>query len=125
MTRSDPMDVDRESNGVPSSPPSAPQPGAQTSFSVPIPNGIKINTAVNGKGDDAPAPPPHKSNPSSPVPTTEDEAEEYKSAGNKFFKEKDYRNAIIQYTKGMFAKKIKKIRRLKPSTPRSGGNTPC
>ncbi|ROT38557.1 small glutamine-rich tetratricopeptide repeat-containing protein A [Sodiomyces alkalinus F11] len=105
MNRSDPMDVDRESNGVPSSPPSAPQPGAQTTFSVPVPNGITVNTAVNGNGSgsggDAPAPPPHKSNPSSPVPTTEDEAEEYKSAGNKFFKEKDYKNAIMQYTKAV------------------------
>ena len=96
MSRSEPMDVDRESNGA-SSPPPAPQP--QTSFSVPIPNGI--NTAVNGNGEDAPAPPPHKSNPSSPVPTAEDEAEAYKAAGNKFFKDKDYKNAIVQYSKGM------------------------
>lgn len=93
------MDIDRESNATPSSPPSAPQPGPQASFSVPIPNGI--NTAVNGDGDNAPAPPPHKSNPSSPVPTTEDEAEAYKAAGNRFFKEKDYKNAIIQYTKAI------------------------
>lgn len=98
------MDIDRESSAAPSSPPAAaaaaaasPQPSAQTSFSVPKPNGI--NTNINGNGD-APAPPPHKSNPSSPVPTTEDEAEAYKAAGNKFFKEKDYKNAILQYSKG-------------------------
>ncbi|TDZ51807.1 DnaJ-like protein subfamily C member 7-like protein [Colletotrichum trifolii] len=90
------MDVDRDSNAAPSSPAAAPQPSAQASFSVPIPNGI--NTNVNG---DAPPPPPHKSNPSSPVPTTEDEAESYKAAGNKFFKEKDYKNAIIQYSKAI------------------------
>jgi DnaJ homolog subfamily C member 7 len=59
-----------------------------------------INNPANG--DAAPAPPPHRSNPSSPVPTAEDEAEAYKAAGNKFFKEKDYKNAIIQYTKGRF-----------------------
>jgi DnaJ family protein C protein 7 len=88
------MDVDRDSSAVPSSPP-PPQPKKQSSFSVPIPNGI--NTAVNGEG---PVPPPHKSNPSSPIPTTEEEAESYKAAGNRFFKEKDYKNAIIQYTKG-------------------------
>ncbi|KAF6815680.1 tetratricopeptide [Colletotrichum sojae] len=100
------MDVDRESNAAPSSPAPAPtpaaaatpQPSAQASFSVPIPNGI--NTNVNGNGN-APPPPPHKSNPSSPVPTTEDEAESYKAAGNKFFKEKDYKNAIIQYSKAI------------------------
>lgn len=111
MSRPEPMDVDRESTGAgaaPSSPSApaaaasnsaAPQPAPQTSFSVPIPNGISINTAVNG--EDAPMPPPHKSNPSSPVPTTEDEAEAYKAAGNKFFKDKDFKNAIVQYSKGM------------------------
>ena len=96
----DKMDVDREAAASP------PAPGPQASFSVPVsstngtketPKPPKINT--NGA---APPPPPHKSNPSSPVPTTEDEAESYKAAGNKFFKEKDFRNAIIQYTKGKF-----------------------
>ncbi|KAH7038189.1 uncharacterized protein B0I36DRAFT_236311 [Microdochium trichocladiopsis] len=96
----DKMDVDRETASSP------PAPGPQASFSVPVtastngtketPKPSKINT--NGAG---PVPPPHKSNPSSPVPTTEDEAESYKAAGNKFFKEKDYRNAIIQYTKAI------------------------
>lgn len=96
----DKMDVDRETAN--SSPPAA---AAQSSFTVPITsptNGTKetpkiprVNT--NGSG---PVPPPHRSNPSSPVPTNEDEAESYKAAGNKFFKEKDYKNAIVQYTKG-------------------------
>jgi DnaJ family protein C protein 7 len=110
MSRPEPMDVDRESTGAPSSPSTpaaasaaAPQPAPQTAFSVPIPNGLNINTAVNGTsgGEDAPMPPPHKSNPSSPVPTTEDEAEAYKAAGNRFFKDKDFKNAIVQYSKGM------------------------
>lgn len=112
----DKMDVDKE---TPSSPPASasasapapapvPAPGPQASFSVPVPastNGTKEKPKTpqidtNGAG---PVPPPHKSNPSSPVPTTEDEAESYKAAGNKFFKERDYRNAIIQYTKGMLS----------------------
>ncbi|KAK8049859.1 hypothetical protein PG994_011589 [Apiospora phragmitis] len=66
---------------------------------------INIPTNTNGTkeptNDEGPAPPPHRSNPSSPVPTTEDEAESYKAAGNKFFKERDYRNAIIQYSRAV------------------------
>ena len=98
----DKMDVDREASAAPpSSPPTQPQPAAgKPKFTVPL--NIPTNTngtkePANGEG---PAPPPHRSNPSSPVPTTEDEAESYKAAGNKFFKEKDYRNAIIQYSRG-------------------------
>lgn len=93
----DKMDVDREPSAAP---PSSP-PQQQSQFTVPISsptNGDKSPT--NGEG---PVPPPHRSNPSSPVPSAADEAEAYKAAGNKFFKEKDYKNAIVQYTKGMFA----------------------
>lgn len=94
----DKMDVDRDGSAAPSSSPPA---GAS---SKPAKHTVPINTSVNGSKDDGnaegPAPPPHKSNPSSPVPTTADEAESFKAAGNKFFKEKDYKNAIIQYTKG-------------------------
>lgn len=88
------MDVDREPepvNGA-SSPVSSPQPSAQTNFSVPIPD---VDTQ-------APAPPPHKSNPSSPITTAEDDAKSYKDAGNRHFKEKNYAKAIEQYTKGSF-----------------------
>lgn len=85
------MDVDQEPvNGAK---PSSPQPSAQTNFSVPIPNGTNHQ--------EAPAPPPHRSNPSSPVPTPEDDAEAYKAAGNRFFKEKNYAKAIEQYSKGL------------------------
>ncbi len=110
----DKMDLDKE---TPPNPPLSPQPQAQASFSVPISsptNGVKdvpskASTKSSASGEKAapkhqeapaPAPPPHGSRPSSPVPTAADEAEAYKAAGNKFFKEKDYRNAIIQYTKG-------------------------
>lgn len=91
----DRMDVDGDiamPNGAPSSPAHAAMPG---SFDIPSSNG---NT--NGE---APAPPPHKSPPASPeappAPTPED-AEAFKTTGNKFYKAKEYRKAIEEYTKG-------------------------
>lgn len=86
------MDVDREPVNGASSPVSSPPPSAQTNFSVPIPD-----------NSEAPAPPPHKSNPSSPITTPEDDAESYKNAGNRHFKEKNYAKAIEQYSKGELA----------------------
>jgi hypothetical protein len=56
--------------------------------------------APNGN-DEAPAPPPHKSNPSSPIPSPLEDAESCKTAGNRLFKEKNYAKAIEQYSKGM------------------------
>lgn len=108
MSNRNSMDIDREpANGNPSSPPpqSSPVPSgpSQSTFTVPVTNGAAspVTSPVNGNGDgDVPVPPPHKSNPSSPKPTPEDEAEEFKNAGNKFFKEKDYQRAIAEYTKG-------------------------
>lgn len=101
----DKMDVDREASAAPpSSPPPQPQPTAgKNKFTVPltIPTNANTNGTKEPTNGEGPAPPPHRSNPSSPVPTTEDEAESYKAAGNKFFKERDYRNAIIQYSRGM------------------------
>lgn len=85
------MEIDSEPVNGASSPP--PNSSAQTNFSVPIPNG--------SNHEDAPVPPPHKSNPSSPVPTPQDDAEAYKAAGNRLFKEKNYTKAIEQYSKGM------------------------
>lgn len=52
---------------------------------------------VNGTGQErSPTPPPHRSNSSST-----DEADNFKLAGNKFFKDGDYRRAIEEYNKGM------------------------
>lgn len=95
-TMSDPMEIDSEAqNGAPSSPlAQANMPG---SFDTPKTNG----TAPNG--DTAPAPPPHKSNPTSPAPPagpTLEEAEAFKANGNKFYKNKEYKKAIEEYTKG-------------------------
>jgi hypothetical protein len=98
------MDVDPQPvNGAASPPPppkAASNPSAQKNFPVPIPNGSVPNGNGNGN-DEAPAPPPHKSNPSSPVPSPIEDAESYKTAGNRFFKEKNYAKAIEQYSKGM------------------------
>ncbi len=96
-----PMDIDREvsSSPVPSSP----------ATQEPKTNGVKI---------DRPAPPPHRYTKSPPpqsanyATTTEAatpvemptfDAEEYKAAGNKFFKIKDYTAAIKEYSKGMLS----------------------
>ncbi|KND87956.1 DnaJ subfamily C member 7 [Tolypocladium ophioglossoides CBS 100239] len=93
MSGSNSMDIDREPiNGASSPPPS--NPSAQTNFSVPIPNGTASH-------EDAPVPPPHKSNPSSPVPTPQDDADAYKAAGNRLFKDKNYAKAIEQYSKAV------------------------
>ncbi|KAF2875525.1 hypothetical protein BDV95DRAFT_484817 [Massariosphaeria phaeospora] len=104
-----PMDVDRESTSspAPSSPAVAQAPGA-----FPKTNG------TNGEAA-RPAPPPHRYTKSPPPPsanyaaTPEDasppaqpptiDAEEYKAAGNKFFKIKDYAAAIREYSKAIEA----------------------
>lgn len=97
MSEPSAMDIDEPSSSSPSHP-SPPQPQPQAAFSVPITNGTKD---INGDNSTPPAPPPHRSNPSSPVPTPAEEAEAYKAAGNKYFKEKNYVDAIRQYDKGM------------------------
>lgn len=96
MNSQDSMDIDREpvnGNHANSTPPPK-NPSAQANFSVPITNG-------HANRSQAPTPPPHKSNPSSPTPTSEDDAESYKAAGNRFFKDRNYPKAIEQYSKGM------------------------
>lgn len=85
------MDIDSE---APSSPP--PQNNMPGAFDTPKTNGTK----VNGEG---PAPPPHKT-PTSPPPAaapTPEDAEAFKTAGNKLYKAGDYKKAIEEYTKGM------------------------
>jgi len=99
------MDIDSEAvNGSPSSP--QPQQSVPGAFDSPKVNGRKDSTTVNGgaAGDQGPVPPPHKSNPTSPVPApapTPEDAEAFKTAGNKFYKAKEYKKAIEEYTKGM------------------------
>ena len=98
MSDPDRMDVDSEGpNGTPTSPP--PQTNMPGSFDSPKMNGT--NGSANGEG---PVPPPHKSNPTSPASVagpTPEEAEAFKTAGNKFYKAKEYKKAIEEYTKGM------------------------
>lgn len=88
MSDSNSMDIDPPVNGS-----GSPHPSAQANFSVPIPNG--------SAHDEPPAPPPHKSSPPSPSASSAEDAEAFKAAGNKFFKEKSYTEAIEQYSKGM------------------------
>ncbi|KAI4714761.1 hypothetical protein J4E89_000442 [Alternaria sp. Ai002NY15] len=99
-----PMDVDREHS-------SSPAP------SSPVADTPKTNGA-NG-APDGPAPPPHRYTKSPPPPTANYaatpeaatppaepptiDAEEYKAAGNKFFKIKDYPRAIEEYSKAIEA----------------------
>lgn len=90
----DKMDIDS------SAPPSSPPQTASTNGAVPVgsPTNGRKTPPTNGDG---PVPPPHRSNPSSPQPSPADEAESYKNVGNKYFKEKDYKNAIVQYSKAV------------------------
>jgi DnaJ family protein C protein 7 len=99
-----PMDIDREAS-------TSPAPSSPAAAQPPKANG------VNGHDDSRPAPPPHRYTTSPPpqgtnyaatpeaaatppaeVPTID--AEEYKAAGNKFFKIKDYPAAIKEYSRG-------------------------
>lgn len=97
MSDPDRMDVDSEGpNGAPSSPP--PQAKMPGGFDTPKTNGANGN--ANGEG---PVPPPHKSNPTSPVAAaapTPEEAEAFKTVGNGFFTKGEFRKAIEEYTKG-------------------------
>jgi DnaJ family protein C protein 7 len=100
-----PMDIDREAS-------SSPAPSSPATAQAPKANG------VNGHDDSRPAPPPHRYTTSPPpqgtnyaatpeaaatppaeIPTID--AEEYKAAGNKFFKIKDYPAAIKEYSRGV------------------------
>lgn len=98
----DKMDVDKDTSVPPTSPPPV---QTQASFTVPISTPPPTNGVKNGASDDSegpvPAPPPHRSNPSSPVPTDAEAAEAHKADGNRFFKQKDYSRAIAEYTSGM------------------------
>ncbi|KAF1935052.1 TPR-like protein [Clathrospora elynae] len=99
-----PMDVDRDDSSS-----SSPAPSSPVAQEPPKTNG------VNG----GPAPPPHRYTRSPPPPTANYaatpeaatppaepptiDAEEYKAAGNKFFKIKDYPAAIKEYSKAIEA----------------------
>lgn len=80
-----------------SAPAPAPQPSA--------PNGQNVEDNEDGP---PPPPPAHKSNPTSPqavaLPTPE-EAEAFKDAGNRYYKAKQYKKAIEEYSKGSCLRK--------------------
>ncbi|KAH7402223.1 hypothetical protein DE146DRAFT_652761 [Phaeosphaeria sp. MPI-PUGE-AT-0046c] len=101
-----PMDIDREAS-------SSPAPSSPAAAQAPKANG------VNGHDDSRPAPPPHRyttspppqgtnyaATPEAATPPAEAptiDAEEYKAAGNKFFKIKDYPAAIKEYSRAIEA----------------------
>jgi DnaJ family protein C protein 7 len=94
------MDIDSEGPNAPSSPP--PQTNMPGAFDTPKTNGTK----ANGEG---PAPPPHKtptSPPAAPPAATPEDAEAFKTAGNKLYKAGDYKKAIVEYTKGTSSQMI-------------------
>ncbi|KAK1750694.1 hypothetical protein QBC47DRAFT_309134 [Echria macrotheca] len=75
-------------------------PSHSNSFTVPVTNGQ--DASKNGVApEQVPTPPPHRSQPSSPVQTPAEEAENHKNEGNKYFKLKDYGRAIECYTKAV------------------------
>ncbi|TVY56005.1 DnaJ-like protein subfamily C member 7-like protein, partial [Lachnellula suecica] len=104
----DRMDIDSETpSAAPSSPPpqAAKMPGG---FDTPKTNGAGANANANGTSanGEGPVPPPHRSNPASPVAAaapTPEEAEAFKNAGNKYYKAKEYKKAIEEYTKAVEA----------------------
>jgi DnaJ family protein C protein 7 len=56
---------------------------------------VQMKNGGSGNEERSPTPPPHKST------GTSDEAESFKLAGNKFFKDGNYKRAIEEYNKGM------------------------
>lgn len=130
---SEPMDVDVESPSSarnPSPPPATssqsttqpstpknaeptPKPTSRPALkSVPQPNANNGQNAP-GNGEGPPPPPPaHKSNPTSPqavAPPTPEEAESFKDSGNRYYKAKQYKKAIEEYTKGSCLRKASSI----------------
>jgi DnaJ family protein C protein 7 len=107
----DPMDTSRDFTSSP--PPTSPLSSSAQSMpgGFPQPNGSapKTNGAAKKEEDAAPRPPPHRTptspppqkNPTAPPPADPVAAEKFKSDGNKFFKAKDYPQAIREYTRGM------------------------
>ncbi|MCJ1307244.1 hypothetical protein MMC25_000890 [Agyrium rufum] len=123
MSSSDPMEVDNENRDeegaaaihspiAPSSP--APQDDHEAFFSTLNGNSHKFedgdaDTKAVRNGATSPIPPPHRT-PAEPVPPPppapvkpQVDPEEYKAAGNKFYKMRDWDKAIREYTKAIEA----------------------
>ncbi|KAM3070270.1 hypothetical protein ACMFMG_010106 [Clarireedia jacksonii] len=126
------VDAESPRSARTTSPPPAPTPASQTNPQSNIPkapepapkvNGTSapsngpINIPMNGPAngpanvpdDEEPPPPPppaHKSNPTSPqaiVPSPYEEAETHKDAGNRYYKARQYKKAIEEYSKAVDA----------------------
>lgn len=78
-------------------------PAPETPGSFPTTNGTNgISESAEEGEHPAPAPPPHKSQPTSPPPpeTRPEDAEKFKAEGNKYYKVGKYAAAIDEYGKG-------------------------
>jgi DnaJ family protein C protein 7 len=102
-----PMDIDSDPHAQPATTPATTEsmPGAFNGAADVNMNGVNGPAAdKKDRDEEAPTPPPHKSTPTSPVappaPTPED-AEAFKNAGNTYYKAREYKRAIEEYTKGM------------------------
>lgn len=96
----DRMDVDHPNSASAPSSPSQRRQSTPAAEQTPAQTPPATNGSSSPNKEDAPAPPPHTTDPNSPPPTPADEAEVFKTLGNKFFKEKNYKRAIEEYTKG-------------------------
>ncbi|SZF01571.1 unnamed protein product [Blumeria hordei] len=88
-----------EDHEVQSPVPTSPKRSSSGAVETLTKNGV--TSPMNGEG---PAPPPHRTNiinPPNISPSVMQEAENYKNAGNKYFKSKEYKNAIDEYTKAV------------------------
>ncbi|KKA31022.1 hypothetical protein TD95_004118, partial [Thielaviopsis punctulata] len=83
---------------------------SQPIFTMSDPNQMDVDesasasTSVPSSSTPAPTPPPHRSTPTSPkssAKSTVDEAETHKNNGNRFFKEKNYKSAIEEYSRAI------------------------
>jgi DnaJ homolog subfamily C member 7 len=102
----EPMEVDHEiPNGNSSPPLQPPQSAPPSSSNAPTSKPVNGSTNNGTASNKAPTPPPHKSAPTSPIASqapTPEEAEAFKTAGNKYYKAREYKKAIEEYTKGRF-----------------------
>lgn len=105
-TMASPMDTDRDQTASP--PPTSPQTVPNGAPNPPKLQANSINGTISPNPQEVapPRPPPHRTPTNSsahevPKPTTD--PEDFKAAGNKFFKAKEYGKAIAEYSKAIDA----------------------
>lgn len=100
------MEIDSEAPAASSPPyvaPTSPPPQTNIPGAFENPKPAPKANGTSGMDGEGPVPPPHRSNPTSPEPSsapTPEDAEAFKTAGNRFYKAREYKKAIEEYTKG-------------------------